>query len=435
MSVSGSRVAPSGYRLTAPSGIRGRLAAPTSKSITNRALVLAGLARGTSLLRRPLESDDTAHMEKCLRALGAGIQHEPSGWRITGTTGRPASPEHELDAGLSGTTMRFLAACLALTPSGGTITGQPGLLRRPVGDLTAALRALGADVDDQGGFPPLTVLRGKPIGGSVVVDAAQSSQFATAVLLVAPCAARETRVRVEHLGNPGYVELTLDSMRTFGATFSQEADGTVVVPPGQTYAARDLELEFDASAAMHLLALAVASGGRVTIENARVNTLQPDMQLLAVFERMGARVQREADGVTVYGPARLLACDADLSAMPDQVLTLAALAAVAQGTSTISNVALVRGHETDRLAAAATELRRLGAEVEELPDGLRIHGSEQVRPARIATYGDHRVAMAFAALAGRVPGIVIDDPGCVSKTYPGFWQDAAGLGLQILSAQ
>ncbi|MGH2469150.1 MAG: 3-phosphoshikimate 1-carboxyvinyltransferase, partial [Chloroflexota bacterium] len=276
---------------------------------------------------------------------------------------------------------------------------------------------------------------GKPIGGSVVVDAAQSSQFATAVLLVAPCAARATRVRVEHLSNPGYVELTLDSMRTFGATFSQAADGTVVVPPGQTYAARDLEVEFDASAAMHLLALAVASGGRVTIENARPSTLQPDMQLLAVFERMGAQVERGGQGVTVQGPARLLACDADLSAMPDQVPTLAAIAAVAQGTSTISNVALVRGHETDRLAAAAAELRRLGARVEELPDGLRIHGSDQLGPAPIATYGDHRMAMAFAALAARVPGIVIDDPGCVSKTYPGFWQDAAELGLEIVAAQ
>ncbi len=419
----------SSIRLAAPSGVYGAVRAPTSKSYTNRALVLSALAKGTSRLVSPLESDDTMRMGECLRAMSIRISHDNDAWLVEGSAGKPASPEHALNAGLSGTTLRFLAAVAPLTPTGATVTGLDGLLRRPVGPLSQALRQLGADVHDQDGLPPVVCGGGGLRGGSVVVDARQSSQFATAVLMVAPCAAASTHIKIANLSNPGYIDMTLDSMRVWGARFEEDADGSIHIPGGQVYQAQENVIEFDASAAMHLLALAMASGGRVSVENASPDTKQPDAKLLSVFELMGARIEIAGSLVTLQGPDRPLACEVDLGGMPDQVPTLAVLAALSEGVTSITNVALVRGHETDRLAALAVELRKVGAEVDELPDGLRIQGSANLKPASIDTYGDHRMAMAFAALAARIPGLVIEDPGVVSKTYPRFWEDVAGLGI------
>jgi 3-phosphoshikimate 1-carboxyvinyltransferase len=202
------------------------------------------------------------------------------------------------------------------------------------------------------------------------------------------------------------------------------------VAAGQPYTARSLEVPYDASAAAHLLALAVATGGRVTITNAPAGSGQPDAGLPEVLGQMGALVSRRGSELTVTGPATPSPVDVDLGAMPDQVTTVAALAALADGTSRIRNVGVVRGHETDRLAALATELGKLGGvRVEQQADGLVVHGGQPRGPARLATHGDHRLAMAFAALAARVPGLVIEDPACVSKTYPGFWRDLRAAGL------
>jgi 3-phosphoshikimate 1-carboxyvinyltransferase len=414
-----------------PAGpVRARLAAPASKSVTNRALVCAALAHGDSLLAGPLASDDADAMRSAVAALGAPVADVGDAWRVRGTGGRPRSPDRALDARLSGTTMRFLAAVATLAPAGATVTGRPGLLARPVGPLTAALRSLGAAVADTAGHPPVTAAGGGLNGGPVTVPAGRSSQFASAVLLVAPFARTPVTLTAEGLAAPGYVELTADVIGWFGARAQRVGQAAWRVEPGR-YQGRTLEIEYDASAAGHLYALAAATGGQVTVSNAAPGSRQPDAALPELLARMGAGVHRQGSSLTVTGPELLAPVDADLAAMPDQVTTVAALAALAPGTSRIRGVAVARGHETDRLAALAAELARLGAGVEELPDGLVVHGGpDRLVPARLASHGDHRLAMAFAAVAARVPGVVIEDPGCVAKTYPGFWRDLANAGLR-----
>jgi 3-phosphoshikimate 1-carboxyvinyltransferase len=410
-----------------------RLPAPASKSVTNRALLCAALAEGTSTLSGAAPGDDADAMAAALAALGAQVDTAagPTRWAVAGTGGRLLSPDRPLDARLSGTTMRFLAAAATLTAEGATVTGQAPLLRRPVGPLVAALRALGAEVADDGGLPPVTAAGGGLEGGEATVDAGASSQFASAVLLVAPYARRPVLLRAERLGAPAYVELTAAVMRRFGGAVGPAGPAAWRVEAGRPYRAADLQLEYDASAAAHLFALAAATGGSVTVTNAAPDTLQPDAGLPALLEAMGATATRDGPALTVHGPEALDPVEADLAAMPDQVTTVAALAALATGTSRIRGVAVARGHETDRLAALAAELGKLGVTVQELPDGLVVHGAgpEGLRPARLATHGDHRMAMALAAVAARVPGVVLDDPGCVAKTYPGFWRDLAAAGL------
>src|SRR5919107_311603 len=341
------------------------------------------------------------------------------------------SPDRPLDARLSGTTMRFLAAAATLTPEGATVTGRPPLLRRPVGPLVAALRALGADVADAGGgLPPVTAAGGGLEGGRATVDAGASSQFASAVLLVAPYARRPVTLTAERLGAVAYVELTAALMGRFGAVVEPAGEAAWRVEPGP-YRPADLAVEYDASAAAHLFALAAATGGQVTVTNAGAGTLQPDAALPDLLAAMGATVTRDGDAVAVRGPATLAPVDADLAALPDQVTTVAALAALADGRSRLRGVGVARGHETDRLAALAAELAKLGVAVTERPDGLEVagRGPQALRPARLATWGDHRMAMALAAVAARVPGVVLEDPACVAKTYPRFWDDLATAGL------
>jgi 3-phosphoshikimate 1-carboxyvinyltransferase len=423
-----------------------RLAAPASKSVTNRALLCAALAEGTSHLGGAAAGDDAEAMAAALAALGAGVElggsrpgggsagpadPHPAGWTVTGTGGRLVSPGRPLDARLSGTTMRFVAAAATLAPAGATVTGAPPLLRRPVGPLVAALTALGARVTDHGGRPPVTAAGGGLDGGRASVDAAGSSQFASAVLLVAPYARRPVTLTAERLGAGAYVALTAAVMAGFGAAVEPAGPAAWRVDAGRRYRAADLEVEYDASAAAHLFALAAATGGQVTVTNATEGTLQPDAGLPALLEAMGAAVTREGACLTVRGPDALDPVDADLAAMPDQVTTVAALAALATGRSRLRGVAVARGHETDRLAALAAELDKLGVAVTELPDGLVIDGAgpDRLRPARLATWGDHRMAMALAAVAARVGGTVLEDPACVAKTYPGFWRDLAAAGL------
>jgi 3-phosphoshikimate 1-carboxyvinyltransferase len=421
---------PAALELVPAGPVAMRLAAPPSKSVTNRALLCAALAEGLSHLHGAAGSDDAEAMATALAALGAEVDLGAA-WTVAGTGGRLVSPDRPLDARLSGTTMRFLAAAATLTPAGATVTGAPPLLRRPVGPLVAALRALGADVGDRGGLPPVTAAGGGLAGGRATVDAGASSQFASAVLLVAPYARRPVTLAAERLGAAAYVALTAAVMRAFGAAVEPAGPAAWRVEAARPYQGTELRVEYDASAAAHLFALAATTGGRVTVTNATGGTLQPDAGLPALLEAMGATVTRDGACLTVDGPPALDPVDADLAAMPDQVTTVAALAALAGGRSRIRGVAVTRGHETDRLAALAAELGKLGVAVTELPDGLVVAGPgpDRLRPARLATWGDHRMAMALAAVAARVPGVVLEDPGCVAKTYPGFWRDLAAAGI------
>jgi 3-phosphoshikimate 1-carboxyvinyltransferase len=416
-----------------PAGpIVGVQAAPASKSVTNRLLVMAALAEGPSRLHRILRSDDTAVMMTGLSALGTRLGDiDKETLELTGTAGRLIAPPGVVNAGLSGTTLRWLAAVALLVRGGVTLDGAPALRRRPILALLQALETLGATVETDDGRPPLRISSNGLPGGRVTVDATESSQFATSLLLVAPYAERDMELEVLNLGAVGYVGLTVEAMSRWGAGVTAAADDHYLVAAGRHYLGREEVVEYDSSAAGHLFALAMATGGSVTVPNA-VGTLQPDAGLVQVFEEMGAAVTSNGPGggVTVARPAGLAGVDVDVSRMPDQVPTLAVLGVLASGTTTLRNVSVARGHETDRVFAISHELTKLGATIEVDADTLVIHGGAPLHGAAVDTYDDHRMAMALSSLAAVVPGMRIRDPGCVRKTYPGYWEDAIALGLR-----
>jgi len=423
-----------------PSGpIGGSLDAPSSKSLSNRLLVIAALAEGESVLRRVLASDDTLVMTSGLRALGARIEQVGDRTHVTGTAGRPGSDrgsesvagETRVGAGLSGTTLRFLAAVALLTRGTVVLDGEEPLRRRPIEPLVDALRAAGAEVTTDGGRPPLRISSRGFAGGHLRVDASASSQFATALLLVGPYGDEDLVLEVDGLHELGYVRLTVAAMARWGASVAEEAPGRFRVGAQTPYGARKETVEHDASAAAHLYALAVAAGGSITVTNA-LETAQPDGRMLEVLAAMGARVRRGPGGTTVERLDKLTGIDVDLGGMPDQVPTIAVLGALASGDTVIRGAEIVRGHESDRIRVVATQLRRLGAEVEEAAGGLVVHGGVPLHGGRIETHHDHRIGMAFAGIGAVVPGVEILDPGCVAKTYPGFWDDVAQLGVDIL---
>lgn len=432
---------PDAYEIVPTGALIGSIVPPASKSVTNRLLVIAALADGTSVLRNPLVSDDSAAMREVVTGLGAAVvEHGQSGqpghsWQVSGTGGRISAPPLPLDCRLSGTTIRFATAVAALARGPVTLTGDDPLRRRAIGPLLQALSDLGVPTArSSNGFPPVTVGGGLP-GGEVTIDVTGSSQYASAVLLAAPYAQRPVTITVAGAHAAAYVELTVAEMDVWGATVDRLDEGRWRVGVEHRYQACDQAVEYDASAAAHLMGLAVATGGQVTILAATPDTIQPDGAFPEVLTRFGAEVVREGDVIVVDGPQRPRpAGEVDLSGMPDQVTTTACLAALADGPTTITGVEVVRGHETDRLAALATELAKLGAQVEERPDGLVVDGSTSRGHAALDTYDDHRLAMSFAAVGARLPGVVVREPGCVAKTYPDFWKALVRLGGQVRPA-
>ncbi len=408
---------------------RGALAAtvrvPGSKSLTNRALVAAALASGQSRLEGGLRSDDTTAMIEALRALGCGIDLGEDAWRVQGLAGKLASPKAPLDAGNSGTTARFLTAVATLADGPVVIDGSPRMRERPIQDLVDALAELGARVRVLGhaGCPPVRAEGGGLPGGRAVIEARRSSQYVSAVLLAAPYAPAgvELVCRDGKLVSRPYVDLTLELMRAFGAAAGWGADAALRVEPGHAYRGRAYAIEPDASAAVYPLCAAAIAGGRVRVAGLPGDSIQADLALLPILERMGCRVARGPEGLEVTGPAgRLRGVDVDMNALPDAALALAVVALFAEGPTRIRNVANLRIKETDRLAALERELRKLGANARSGSDFLEIIPGAP-RSAAIASYEDHRMAMAFALAGLRIPGVSICDPGCVSKTWPEYF--------------
>lgn len=390
---------------------------PGSKSLTNRALVCAALAEGPSTITGALAADDTEAMTGCLRALGTKIDVDGQRLEVHGT-GRPSVTTARLDCRLSGTTARFVLPAAALGAGTYEVDGAPPLRRRPMGPVVAALRSLGAVID--GEALPL-VVRGSGLrGGTVAVRADASSQFVSGLLLAGPLCDEALVVQVE--GDPvsrPYLHLTVSVMTAFGAAVEVTGDQRFAVRPGG-YRATAYAVEPDASGAAYLWAAAALTGGRVTVDGLGAATPQGDVALLDVLEQMGAEVRRGTDATTVVGTGTLRGVDVDLRDLPDQALTVAALAVFGDRPTRVRGVDVIRGHETDRIAAVVTELRRLGIHAEETADGFIVHPGE-TRPAVVQTYDDHRMAMAFALIGLRRPGVEVADPGCVAKTFPSFW--------------
>ncbi|MCX7623851.1 MAG: 3-phosphoshikimate 1-carboxyvinyltransferase [Thermomicrobium sp.] len=399
---------------------------PGSKSLTNRALVLAALADGTSVLEGALLSEDSLVMVDSLRRLGIAVEVDECAERmvVAGRRGTIPAARAELFVGNSGTTARFLTAMVALGHGEYVIDGVPRMRERPIEPLLAALRELGVEAESLHGTgcPPVRV-RGRGLrGGSVRLRGDVSSQYLSALLMVGPCTTEGLRIELDgELVSIPYVEMTLATMADFGAEVRHERFRVFDVPGGQRYRAREYGIEPDASAASYFFALAAATGGRVRVLHLGTRSRQGDVRFVDLLERMGCTVLREPDAITVIGRRPLQGIETDMNAISDTVPTLAALAPLAEGPVVIRNVQHIRYKETDRIAAVATELRRLGLRVDEFPDGLAVFPG-QVRPAVIRTYQDHRMAMSFAVLGCAVPGIVIDDPGCVAKTFPDFFE-------------
>jgi 3-phosphoshikimate 1-carboxyvinyltransferase len=401
-----------------------RLSVPGSRSITNRALVAAALAGGESVLPGAARSDDTEAMRAGLEALGARIAVQRDAWTVSGVGGRFVAPRAPLNAGASGTTARFLTAVATLAAGPVTVDGTPRMRERPIQDLVDALRALGAECAAQGpgGCPPVRVAGGGLPGGSASIDARRSSQYVSGVLLAAPYADRDVELRFVDgvLVSRPFVVLTLEVMRAFGANAEWHGDG-LRVHTGHPYQPRTFAIEPDAQSAVYGFAAAAIAGGRVRVEGIPAESRQTDLLFLDALAAMGCRVEREANSVVVRGPERALrGVEIDMNSMPDAALALAVVALFAEGTTTIRNIANLRIKETDRLAALESEITRLGGHAKAGPDWLRIEPTP-LHAATIETYDDHRIAMAFSLAGLRVPGVAIRDPGCVSKTWPDYF--------------
>jgi len=407
---------------------------PGSKSLTNRALVLAALAQGASVLQGALRSDDSAACAGALRAVGVRVEAdaERPEFRVEGVGGGPPALQAEVNVGLSGTTARFLCPWLALGQGVYRVDGVPRMRQRPMGAVWEALRLQGVRIDG-GPNLPFTIHGGALAGGELHVAGGETSQPASGLLMAAPHARQDTILRVAtHRTSLPFVEMTVAVMAEFGVHCARlpadgEAESGWRVPAGQRYAGRVYAVEPDASSAAYFWALAALTGGRVRTPGIGRSQLQGDAGLLRILEEMGCRVTAGAGGAEVCGPpgGRLRGGDWDLSALGDQTLTLAVLGLFGDRPTTVRNVAHIRLQETDRIAAAAAELRRLGARCEERPDGftvwpLRAGSSSEVA---VDSHGDHRVAMSFALAGLRRPGLAIRDPSVVAKTYPGFFAE------------
>ncbi|TFV63671.1 3-phosphoshikimate 1-carboxyvinyltransferase [Geodermatophilus sp. DF01-2] len=403
------------------------VALPGSKSLTARALVLAALADGPSRLVRPLRARDTELMAAALRALGVPVEDDGTDWLVTpGPLGGPA----EVDAGLAGTVLRFLPPVAALATGPVRVDGDPRLHERPNAGLIAALRDLGVRVDDDGrGRAPFTVHgAGRVPGGAVTVDASESSQIVSGLLLAATRFDEGVDLSLAGgLPSMPHVEMTVESLRERGVDVVPTERGWRVAPG--SVAARDEVLEPDLSNAAPFLAAALLTGGRVTVRDWPAETTQPGGRLDALLGAMGASVQRVDGGLQVTGSGTVRPLIADLGEVGELTPVLAALCALADGTSRLTGVGHLRGHETDRLQALDEVLTAVGATVEQLPDGLVITPGA-LHPARLDSYADHRMVHAAAVLGLAVEGVAVTDPGAVSKTLPDFverWNAMLGV--------
>ncbi|SDL00956.1 3-phosphoshikimate 1-carboxyvinyltransferase [Streptomyces indicus] len=396
---------------------------PGSKSITARALFLAAAAEGTTVLRKPLVSDDTEGFAAGLTGLGYRVERGPDSWRIEGSPAGPPATKAQVYCRDGATTARFLPVLAAAGHGSFRFDASAQMRRRPLGPLTEALRTLDVSLHHEGaeGHHPLRVEANGVRGGRLVLDAGESSQYLTALLLLGPLTAEGLRITVTRLVSAPYVEITLAMMRAFGVQVGREhtAEGVVfTVPPGG-YTATEWTVEPDASTASYFFAAAALTGREVTVPGLGAGALQGDLRFTEVLARMGAEVEVGADATTVRGSGRLSGLTVAMRDISDTMPTLAALAPFASGPVRIEDVHNTRVKECDRLEACAQNLRRLGIEARTGEDWLEIHPGTP-RPAEITTYGDHRIVMSFAVTALRAPGISFDDPGCVRKTFPGF---------------
>jgi 3-phosphoshikimate 1-carboxyvinyltransferase len=395
---------------------------PGSKSVTNRALIIAALAEGPSWILNPLFSDDSYWLMNALVRLGIDVRADGERGEVyvSGQSGELYASGVDLFVGNAGTVARFLPPVLALGKGPYTVDGAPRMRERPVADLVNAMRQLGAEVEYGGEVAkfPLTIRGGGIPGGEARVSASKSSQFVSGLLMAAPYAEAPVTLHPEGRKEWPYVSITVALMRAFGVEVV-EANGRFTVAP-DLYSSRKYEVEPDASGASYFMAAAAVTGGRVRIPGLGSSSPQGDLRFAGVLRDMGCRVEIAPHSTEVIGPDRLQGVEVDMNAFSDTMITLSAIAPFATTPTTITNVAHTRLQETDRLSAVASELNRLGIKTQTTSSSIRII-PDQIRPGVVRTYGDHRMAMAFAITGLVASGIRIGDPGCVTKTFPGYF--------------
>lgn len=412
----------------------GSVKVPGSKSITNRALLIAALAEGESTLTGALFSDDTRYMAAALNQLGIRVSSDPAAesFVVSGQGGRIPADEASLFLGNSGTSMRFLAAAVALGHGLFVLDGVPRMRERPIAPMIAALRDLGVDIvsTEVDGYPPLAINANGISGSEVTMAGDKSSQYFTGLLIAAPYARDGMTIHVDgELVSTPYIDITADVMAAFGVDAEiDEEYSEFVVAAGQQYRGRVYDIEPDASNASYFFAAAAITGGEVRIEGLGIDSLQGDLDFVYVLEEMGATVDVRDTQTIVWGPANgvLRGGEFDMTAISDTAQTLAAIAPFAGGPVTIRGIAHNRLKETDRVRDVAIELRKLGQKVDEFEDGMTITPAPII-PAEIETYDDHRMAMSFGVTGLRAPGVRILDPGCTAKTFPDYWDRLIAL--------
>ena len=411
--------------------VAGSVKMPGSKSISNRVLLLSALARGTTRVRDLLDADDTRVMIEALKRLGVEVAHLDGGVEIRGAGAFPVK-DADLALGNAGTAFRPLTAALALAGGEYRLSGVPRMHERPIGDLVDALRQIGARIEYSGkeGFPPLVVHAGRIRSGEKVrVRGDVSSQYLSALLMAVPMTGAQTTIEVEgDLISKPYVEITVYLMRRFGIEVGRKGWSIFDVPAKRYSSPGEIRVEGDASSASYFLAAGAIGGGPVRVEGVGRGSIQGDIRFAEVLERMGASIAMGENWIEASaGGGGLKAIDADLNHIPDAAMTAAVAALFAQGPSTLRNIGSWRVKETDRIAAMASELRKLGAAVEEGADWIRVTPPAKLRPAAIDTYDDHRMAMAFSLAALGGIRVRINDPQCVAKTFPEYFDALAGI--------
>ncbi|WMN88160.1 3-phosphoshikimate 1-carboxyvinyltransferase [Vibrio parahaemolyticus] len=413
--------------------IQGEVNLPGSKSVSNRALLLAAIAKGTTRLTNLLDSDDIRHMLNALTTLGVQYQlSEDKTECVVEGLGQPFSVSEpvELFLGNAGTAMRPLAAALCLGEGEYVLTGEPRMKERPIGHLVTALQDAGADIEylENENYPPLKIVGTGLKSGTVSIDGSISSQFLTAFLMSAPLAEGEVRINIEgDLVSKPYIDITLHIMKQFGVNVINNDYQEFVIPAGQHYVAPgDFLVEGDASSASYFLAAAAIKGGEVKVTGIGKNSIQGDIQFADALEKMGAEIEW-GDDYVIARAGKLKGIDMDYNHIPDAAMTIATTALFAEGTTAIRNVYNWRVKETDRLAAMATELRKVGAEVEEGEDYIIVKPVPQLKHAAIDTYDDHRMAMCFSLVALSDTPVTINDPKCTSKTFPDYFDKLKSL--------
>lgn len=399
---------------------------PGSKSITNRALLVAALAGGDSTLDNALFSDDTHWFSTCLQQLGFSVSSEPDAarFRVTGLGGDIPAAQADLFVGNAGTAARFITAMGALGQGRYRLDGIPRMRERPMGELLAVLQAAGTGVafEGQPGYMPYVLHSRGFQGGHIRLKANQTSQQVSALLMIAPYARQDTLLEIEgELVSRAYIDITGQVMADFGVHLTEPEPNRFFIKAGQCYQSRHYAIEPDASNASYFLAAAAVTGGRVRVKHLSARSCQGDAHFVEVLAAMGCRVQVTDSYTEVVGPEQLQGLEVDMNDMSDLVQTLAAIAPFAASPVTIRNVEHIRYKETERIKAVVTELRRLGAQVEEFTNGLKIYHGSPLQSALIETYDDHRMAMAFAVTGLKTPGVVINQPDCTRKTFPAFF--------------